>query len=126
MVYAIITAIIFAIVAIVGVVLLVVDRIEDMESLVMRVIGGVALAAGAILFFFIPWSFHTIDAGEIAVVKHMGEISGTRTPGTYFDFWMTDTYQVYDAKVQNVDIETATYSNDSQTMDIQMTIQYQI
>ena len=81
---------------------------------------------GFVLLLFIPGSFHTVESGEIAVVKHLGKVTGTRTAGTYFDFWMTDYYQVYDAKVQNINIETETYSSDAQTMDIQMTIQYQI
>ena len=84
------------------------------------------MVVGVILFFFIPWSFHTIEAGEIAVVKHMGEISGTRTPGTYFDFWLTESYSIYDAKVQNVDIQTQAYSKDAQTMDIAMTVQFRV
>lgn len=86
--------------------------------------------AGIFAFFTltlcIPGSFHTVEAGEIAVVKHMGDVSGTRTPGTYFDFWMTDKYETYDAKVQNVDIVTQAYSKDAQTMDIAMTVQFQI
>ena len=124
MVYAIITALIFGGIAIAGAVVLICNNVNDWDSLAAKISGSAAIVAGVILFFFIPWSFHTIDAGEIAVVKHMGNISGTRTPGTYFDFWMTETYQMYDAKVQNVDIVTATYSSDAQTMDIEMTIQY--
>lgn len=31
-------------------------------------------------------------------------------------------YQRYDSKVQSVDITTAAYSSDAQTMDIQMTL----
>lgn len=77
-------------------------------------------------FIFVPFSFHTVDTGEIAVVKHLGEARETRTAGTHYDFWVTNTYQKYDAKVQNVDITTVAYSSDAQTMDIQMTLQYQI
>ena len=79
-----------------------------------------------IAFFLIPFSFHTVDTGEVAVVKRLGEAKYVRTPGTYFDFWITKSYQEYDAKVQNVEIDTATYSSDAQTMDVQMTLQYQI
>lgn len=84
--------------------------------------GGVA----ALLLLCIPASFHTVEAGEVAVVKHLGEARGVRTAGTYFDFWMTESYVLYDAKVQNLDIATQAYSQDAQTMDIQMTVQYQI
>ena len=86
-------------------------------------------AAGAVffvLFVLIPFSFRTVEAGEVAVVKHMGEARRIRTAGTYFDFWITEKYEIYDAKVQNMDISTAAYSKDAQTMDISMTVQYQI
>lgn len=86
---------------------------------------GVGLA-GFLLFLFIPFSFHTVDAGEVAVVKHMGEARQVRTSGTYFDFWVTEKYQRYDAKVQNLNIVTSAYSSDAQTMDVRMTVQYQI
>ncbi len=74
----------------------------------------------------IPSSFHTVNAGEIAVVKHLGEARNVRTAGTYFDFWITDEYLIYDAKVQNMEIGAQAYSKDAQTMDIAMTVQYQI
>lgn len=74
----------------------------------------------------IPGSIHTVDTGEIAVVKHLGAAVGTRGPGTHFDFWMTESYQKYDSKVQNMDINAATYSSDAQTMNVQMTLQYSI
>lgn len=87
------------------------------------IILAVVFLAGLIV---IPGSIHTVDTGEIAVVKHLGEARGTRTAGTYFDFWMTNVYQTYDAKVQGVNINTVTYSSDAQTMDVAMTLQYQI
>lgn len=49
-----------------------------------------------------------------------------RTAGTYFDLWMINQYQIYDGKVQNIDIQTAAYSSDAQTMNVAMTLQYQI
>ena len=78
------------------------------------------------LLITIPFSFRTVDTGEIVVVKHLGKATDIRTPGTHFDFWMTESYMYYDAKVQNVDISTAAYSSDAQTMDVTMTLQYQI
>ena len=71
-------------------------------------------------------SFHTIDTGEVAVVKFLGEAKAVRTAGTHFDFWVVNTYSKYDAKVQNLDIATSAYSSDAQTMDVSMTLQYQI
>lgn len=91
--------------------------------------GGILCGVGAVfavLFLLIPFSFHTVEAGEVAVVKHMGEAREIRTAGTYFDFWLTEKYQKYDAKVQSLNILTSAYSKDAQTMDIGMTVQYQI
>ena len=89
-------------------------------------IGVIAASVSALLFALIPFSFHTVQAGQVAVVKHLGKAEKVRTAGTYFDFWMTETYDVYDAKVQNMEIKTQAYSKDAQTMDVTMTVQYQI
>lgn len=87
-------------------------------------------AVGCILlcisFLIVPFSFHTVQSGEIAVVKTLGRITDVRTAGTNFDLWMTKSYTKYDTKVQDVEITTAAYSSDAQTMDILMTLQYQI
>lgn len=96
------------------------------ERKVTGTLGVVAAIAFLFLFIFIPFSFHTVEAGEIAVVKHMGEARSTRQAGTYFDFWVTEKYERYDAKVQTLEITTAAYSKDAQTMDVAMTVQYQI
>ena len=87
-----------------------------------------ALLAGisALLLLIVPMSFHTVEAGEIAVVKNLGKAEKVRTAGTYFDLWITKTYATYDAKVQNLEIKTQAYSKDAQTMDVFMTVQYQI
>lgn len=88
---------------------------------------GAAIAiigiVGAVL---VPSSFHTVEAGQVAVVKHLGEARLVRTAGTYFDFWVTEKYEYYDAKVQNMKISTQAYSKDAQTMDIAMNVQYKI
>ncbi|MDE6597081.1 MAG: hypothetical protein K2K60_00400, partial [Clostridia bacterium] len=39
------------------------------------VAGGISLGAAVlsfVLFLFIPFSFHTVQAGEVAVFKHLG------------------------------------------------------
>lgn len=90
------------------------------------VVGGAMVLLLIVAFIVVPFSFHTVDTGEVVVVKYLGEAKNVRTAGTYFDFWLTNTYDRYDAKVQNVEITTAAYSSDAQTMDIAMTLQYQI
>lgn len=95
----------------------------------MNLAGKIALGVSAVfvlITLLISPSFHTVDTGEVAVVKRLGEAKAVRTAGTHFDFWILNTYSKYDAKVQNLDIATAAYSSDAQTMDVAMTLQYQI
>lgn len=94
-----------------------------------RKIHWIAISAcvlSAFLLLLICPSLRTVEPGEVAVVKHLGKASAVRTSGTYFDFWITDSYAVYDAKVQNLDIDANTYSKDAQTMEISLTVQYAI
>lgn len=91
-----------------------------------KVIGVLLCIAMVFAFIAVPFSFHTVDTGEVAVVKHLGKAKEVKTAGTHYDFWMTNKYQKYDGKVQNIDIETAAYSSDAQTMTVQMTLQYQV
>ena len=89
-------------------------------------ITGVIGALLVIAFIIVPFSFHTVNTGELAVVRHLGKITGVREAGTNFDLWFVNKYEKYDTKVQNVDIVTAAYSSDAQTMEVAMTLQYQI
>ena len=84
---------------------------------------GVALV---IAFIIVPFSFHTVSSGEVAVVRHLGKIEDVKAAGTHYDVWFTNSYDVYDTKVRNLETQTAAYSSDAQTMTIQMTVQYQI
>ena len=92
----------------------------------VNVPGIIIAVVGVICLALIPGSFHTVEAGQIAVVKYLGEAKNVRTAGTYFDFWITRKYEIYDAKVQNMDIQTQAYSKDAQTMSIAMNVQYKI
>lgn len=92
----------------------------------VNVLGVIVAIIGVIGMIIVPSSFHTVEAGQVAVVKHLGEAKNVRTAGTYFDLWITEKYEYYDAKVQNMDIATQAYSKDAQTMDIAMNVQYKI
>lgn len=89
-------------------------------------LGVVACIILIFAFILVPFSFRTVNTGEIAAVKTLGEAKDVRTAGTHFDLWIAKSYVVYDVKVQNVDIVTSAYSADAQTMDVAMTLQYQI
>ena len=67
-----------------------------------------------------------MDTGKLAVVKNLGKIKTVREAGTYYDFWMTNTYIKYDTKVQEVNIKDMAYSSDAQQMTLDIKFQYQI
>lgn len=96
------------------------------ENAGVSTIAGIIGVALVITFFIVPFSFHTVKSGEVAVVRHLGKIEDVKTAGTHYDIWVTNKYIKYDTKVQNLETQTMAYSSDAQTMDIQMTIQYQI
>lgn len=75
----------------------------------------------------VPFSFHTVNSGEVAVVKQLGKVlDEEKTAGTHFDFWITKSYNKYDTTVQTLDLTFSAYSADAQTMAVAMTLQYQI
>lgn len=89
----------------------------------------IALSAAAgffLLLIFIPASFHQVETGTVAVVRQLGKIVDARGPGTYFDFYMVRSYQVYDTKVQQDKISTSAYSKDGQTMELEVFLQYTV
>lgn len=91
------------------------------------VVGGVISAViSAVLFIIVPLSIYTVDTGTVGVLKHLGQAVAVRPAGTYFDFWITNTVDIYDAKTRHIGVKTATYSSDAQTMDVQMVVQYKI
>lgn len=88
---------------------------------------GLIVAGVAILgLAFIPGSFHQVETGTVAVVRRLGKIEGVRNPGTYFDFYLTRSYEIYDTKVQQDRIVTSAYSKDGQTMELEVFLQYQV
>jgi regulator of protease activity HflC (stomatin/prohibitin superfamily) len=91
--------------------------------------GAVALILGIVLlvsFIVVPFSFHTVQTGEIAVVKHLGKVKEIKGDGTSYAFWMTNRYQKYDTKVREVTFEDMAYSRDAQQMTLLIKFQYQI
>lgn len=106
------------------------DNYDSKKNLTGHKAAVSASVAGALavlgLLITIPGSFHQVDTGSIAVVRHLGKIEGYRTPGTYFDFYMVNNYETFDTKVQQDKITTMAYSQDGQTMELEVFLQYQI
>lgn len=98
----------------------------DNDSGVGTGICSVVAVIAIIAFFIVPFSFHTVDTGEVAVVKHLGEAREVKEAGTHYNLWITDKYIKYDTKVRTLDLTLMAYSSDAQTMDISMSVQYQI
>ena len=100
-------------------------EIDKNKKMLSRIFIGLSLV-GVALFATIPGSFHQVETGTVAVVRNLGKIKNVRGPGTYFDFYMVNEYEVYDTKVQQDKITTAAYSKDGQTMVLEVFLQYQI
>lgn len=90
------------------------------------VIGWVLCIVLVLGFILVPFSMHTVDAGEVAVVKSFGKTKEVKGPGLHFDFWLGKSYEYIDTKDQELVIETMAYSSDAQVMTIQMTVQYRM
>lgn len=99
--------------------------VYDVDSPVLCRVMAVLCVISIIAFIIVPFSFHTVDTGEVAVVKTFGEAKEVKGPGLNYDFWMTNSYEYIDTKAQELSIETMAYSSDAQVMTIQMTVQYQ-
>lgn len=97
-------------------------RANKTRSLIFTICAGVMF----VLFLIVPFSLHTVQPGQVAVVKVWGNAKYIRTPGTYFDFWLSNQYSMFDTTVQQEDIDTMCYSKDAQTMDVKLAVQYQI
>lgn len=81
----------------------------------------------ALSFLIVPFSFNTVQSGQVAVVKQLGEVQDDeKLAGTHFDIWVIKNYVKYDTTVQTLDLAFSAYSADAQTMEVSMTLQYQI
>ena len=128
MIYAFLTAILCVALVLAGVALLALGFFRKFKGKIKvpKAIPACMIAVGLFLVILIPGSFHTVDAGTVAVVKQMGVITDVETPGTYFDFWLVRKYETYDSKVQQVEINMDAYTSDAQSMEISMVVQFQI
>ena len=100
--------------------------IANDHSKKITIILGILSAIIVLFTVFIPQSIHQVDTGEVAVVRRLGKVVDVKTPGTYFDFYLTKKYEFYDTKVQQLKITTVAYSKDGQTMELEVFLQYQV
>ncbi len=126
MIFRVLLAVLFGLLFIGGVIAGIVRRVNNEDWTKADGIITIITLACLVAFILVPWNFYTVQAGEAAVIKDLGVAKEIKASGTYANFWMTNKVEKYDLKVRTIDIETMTYSNDAQTMDITMTIQYHI
>ena len=86
----------------------------------------ILILASIIAFIFVPFSFHQIDTGEVAVVKVWGEAKEVKSEGLNFDSWISTRYVKYDLKTQEINSEVSAYSQDAQSMTAELTVQFRI
>ena len=92
-----------------------------------QAVASIVLAVICVLcFFLVPFSFHTVDQSEVAVVKQLGKIKDVKGAGTTFGLWITNSYKKYSTKVQEVNLDDIAYSSDAQQMTLNIKFQYQI
>lgn len=96
---------------------------ESVPQLVISIILGIA---GILLFIFIPFSFHQIETGEVAVVKVWGNAKEVKGEGLNFDSWISTKYVKYDLKTQEINSNISAYSQDAQSMSASLTVQFRI
>ena len=96
------------------------------SNIVQGIIASILALISLSVLIIVPGSIHQVNAGEVAVVKIWGDAREVRSAGIYFDGWLSHKYEIYDCKVQQIPISTSAYSNDSQPMDIELYVQYQI
>lgn len=78
------------------------------------------------VLIIVPGSIHQVDAGQVAVVKVWGDAKEVKSAGIHYDFWLSTKYELYDAKVQQINTITSAYSSDAQPMTLELVVQYQI
>ena len=96
------------------------------SNIVQGIIASILALISLSVLIIVPGSIHQVNAGEVAVVKIWGDAREVRSAGIYFDGWLSHKYEIYDCKVQQIPISTSAYSSDSQPMDIELYVQYQI
>lgn len=99
---------------------------EDEHGIVAPIVFGVLAVIMLIGTICIPGNIRQVSTGEVAVVRHMGKVSGIREAGIYWDWYFTNDYEMYDTKVREINIDTSTYSKDNQTITVQADLQYTI
>lgn len=103
------------------------QRTDLKKGKTLLTFGILGLIIGFCSIITIPGSIHQVDTGEVAVVRHLGKIEGTRDPGIYWDFGWTCKYEKYDTTVHELSYKNEpVYTLDKQTVTLDVLVQYEI
>lgn len=98
----------------------------DGEKKTQGIVSGIITIVGLLAFIFVPFSFHQVETGEVAVVKVWGEAKEVKGEGLTFDSWISTKYVKYDLKTQEIKSNISAYSQDAQSMTASLTVQFRI
>ena len=91
-----------------------------------KILGGIIASISFILLVVIPGGFYQVEAGEAALIKEFGQAKTVESAGLKWRFWIKDSVTYYDLKVQEIDNNIYAYSQDAQTMEAQLIVQYKL
>ena len=89
----------------------------------VRWLGPVLCVLVAALITFIS-AIRIIDSTEALVIRTFGRVDGIKTAGFQMINPFTQTGEKYSLNTNQMDLDFQVYSKDSQTVDVQMTVQY--
>ena len=92
----------------------------------MKYFGGIIAVVSFILLVLIPGGIYQVEAGEAALIKEFGQAKSVESAGLKWRLWIKDSVTYYDLKVQELNNNIYAYSQDAQTMEAQLIVQYKI
>ena len=100
--------------------------IKRKRGIGFRYVGGIIASIAFIFLVLIPGGYYQVEAGEAALIKEFGQAKSVETAGLKWRFWIKDSVTYYDLKVQEINNNIYAYSQDAQTMEAQLIVQYKI
>ena len=82
--------------------------------------------AGLIALIVITDGFFTIQPGEVGIKVRLGKIVDSYSEGLYFKIPFIEKIDRFSIRIQRADIETSAFSNDMQTIVVDMAINHRI
>lgn len=89
----------------------------------LTILGGVATFIGIV---FLLMTFTIIEQTERGVLTNFGQVTGTLEPGFHMINPFTENVHRIDVSVQALEVQELSYSKDTQIVDVQATVNYQL